>query len=139
MEVIFPPLDLFEKLILIVVEERAVPSQEDVTHDTHGPNVNFTSIRVSSEDLWSHVIGCSTSVFVWSEVFYTLRESKISEFNVGIVIIALQKKVLRLNVSVNDPFVMHKFHGFEEYFNEISGFLLCIIRLADDPIEELTT
>lgn len=75
-------------------------------------------IDLSKQNLWSHVL-LRSSVSLGH--FFSRRKSKIANFEVEILI---NKQILHFEISVEDPFSLHKIKTWDELLKEISCIIL---------------
>ena len=120
---------LGKELLLVLIVERRISCEQNIAHDAHGPNVHFAAVRVSSQDLGGHVVGCAARLLIGAQVFNSFGESEIGQLDVRVVVVALEQQVFRLDVAMANALVMQILHGGQENFNEITSLLLGVIRL----------
>lgn len=91
-------------------------NSQNISDYTNGPDIDRWSIDLSFHNFWSQITRCSTrcretihcmSLSLTQSLDPNLSsKSKVSNLNIGIILLILQQNILRLQISVNDPSIM---------------------------------
>ncbi len=87
-----------QDLIIILSAERRPPAQHDVHDDSHGPVVALGGVR-TLQDLGGDVIWCTVRRGHQLVRRHLLSKTEIYQLDMRIVVVLVQKEILRFNIS----------------------------------------
>ena len=132
MEFILSPTDLTEEFPLVLFNEGRVSTKEDVDDNTERPHVGLGVIGKSLKNFWGNISGSSTLSTKTVGCRTLLGESKVGNFDHGVIIIGKEEKILRLEITMGDGSFMTVSDTIKEDFAYITSFLFVVVRLLDD-------
>ena len=92
-------------------------------------------VAFTSDHLWGSIAGTTTGCFKFLTLFIEIAETEIDKFDVVVVI---EKKVLWLQVSVDDPKFMDVLDAGEYLSVELASFFFLEFSVLHDVLEKLT-
>uniref|UniRef100_A0A7C9ES81 Uncharacterized protein n=1 Tax=Opuntia streptacantha TaxID=393608 RepID=A0A7C9ES81_OPUST len=111
-------------------------TQENVQHDSSTPNVNLLPVP-PTQYLRSNIIRTAYYVPIDFTFLNKHRQTKISGLKEGILILAREQEILRLQIPMHDTHKMTHMHNINNLSQNRSSSFLTVMPLRNDPIEEL--
>ena len=101
---------LLEKFIEITTIEQKPSGQQVIEERPTTENISFNAEAFAAKHLWGYVPGCPTDISLVFGLALKDTESEVTYLNIELTpfFYFIDKDVIRLNVSVNDLFLIHK-------------------------------
>jgi len=110
--ILFTFEDLREEVGIVLVVERGIATQKNVGDDADAPHVDGFAIRLLSQHLGGNVAG-SAARRRHNAALLHFGKTKVADHDLGIFVLRLIKKILRLQVPVYDAHAMHVGHSVQ--------------------------
>mmetsp|Transcript_22684 Transcript_22684/g.35057 ORF Transcript_22684/g.35057 Transcript_22684/m.35057 type:complete len:354 (-) Transcript_22684:144-1205(-) len=137
MELVLPPADLAEELVLVLVVEGRVAPQQDVRDHARRPQVRLPAVLEAAEDLGGHVTRGAAGLLHLPHLGDVAGEAEVGDLDVGVVLPRGQQQVLRLQVPVHDVVGVQVVQRAQQQGHQVARLLLRVLLLLHDAVEQL--
>ena len=94
-------LDSSHDLVITAAIEWWNTGQDDIAHNTGGPNIAFFAVFMS-KDLWCNIIWSTNSLRELLTWFKLLSSTKIDDFDLVVFLICFQENILGLQITMHN-------------------------------------